>query len=93
MISLEGVCEVVLVDLEVIPADDRDYMRSDRSLQWRLVGLLLLRDKSLLVINDPLVSVGSLQEAGISRSCEVHKLEVGKNLEGVCIKGHVISLM
>jgi len=61
--SQEGiVCEVVLVDLEVMPADDREGVMGNRSL-WL--------ERGILVINYPLVAVASLEKgvtAGVLRS-------------------------
>ena len=92
--SQEGlVCEVILADLDVMPTDDCEDVRSNRSLQWRRGEPLRWRERGILAIYYPLLVAASLQEGGDSRGGEVLKMGVGENLEGVSIRGHVVSLI
>ena len=47
-----------LVDLEVMPTDDREDIRSNRSLQWRLEETIRGHERGILVINSSSRSVG-----------------------------------
>jgi len=71
----------------------REHVRSDRSLQWRLGDPLRWWERGIVVMYYPLVAVASLQEGGDTRSGEVLQFGVGKNLEGVSIRGYVVSLI
>jgi len=78
------------VNLDLMLADDREDLRSNRSLQVASWGF---HKRGILVINHPLVASVSLEESGDSRSGEVLILGVGKNHEGVSIGGHVVILV
>jgi len=74
IVSLEGaiavslqeglVCEVFLVDRDVMPEDDLDDLRSDRSLHWVLGDPLRWRERGIVVINYLLVAAASFEGAG-----------------------------
>jgi hypothetical protein len=48
------VCQVILADLDAMPTDDCEDVRSNRSLQWRLENPVRWQERGIFVIYYPL---------------------------------------